>query len=374
MIIGIDGNEANVKNRVGVNEYAYQLLWHIKKLEPEWKQNHKFVIYLKSTPRNLPKQSKYWEYKVLPGSGMWIIKTLMPYLWTSKNKPELFFTPSHYVPLFTPMPRICSIMDLGYLEFSGQFKRYDFWQLKLWTAWSLFVSKYIIAISDTTKQDIARRYPFASKKIGVIPLGYNSSKNTKKISSKDVRRVTEKYSIQSKYLLFLGTLKPSKNIEGLIKAWSKIESNFSKTDLVIAGKKGWLYEAIFDLLKKLDIEDRVVFTDFVDERDKAPLIKGARAFVLPSFWEGFGLDVLTAQFLGIPVVVSDRGSLPEVSGESGLIVNPDDISDIAQKISQILKMPKARYNKIVNAGKQNVKMYSWEKTARETLKVFDKFK
>lgn len=374
MIIGIDGNEANVENRVGVNEYAFQLLWHLKKLKPEWKQDYRFVIYLKSAPKNLPKPSENWEYRVLPGSGMWILKTLMPHLWKSKNKPDLFFTPSHYVPPFAPMPRICSIMDLGYLEFSGQFRAYDFWQLKLWTAWSLFASKYIIAISNTTKKDIARRYRFTSNKIAVTPLGYDNSENIQKITPKDVRHVRKKYTIQSNYLLFLSTLKPSKNVEGLVRAWAKIEADFPSTDLVIGGKKGWLYEAVFDLVKKLKIKNRVVFTDFVAEEDKLPLISGARAFILPSFWEGFGLDVLTAQALGTPVVVSDRGSLPEVSGKVGLIVNPDDIDDMVDKIVQILKMPKSRYNKLVKKGKENAKKYSWEKTARETLKVFDKVK
>jgi glycosyltransferase involved in cell wall biosynthesis len=135
----------------------------------------------------------------------------------------------------------------------------------------------------------------------------------------------------------MSTLKPSKNVEGLVTAWELVHRKFPHYKLVIAGKKGWLYESIFDVVKAKGLESYIVFTDFVPEDEKPYLIKGAQAFVLPSFWEGFGLDVLSAMAMGVPVVVSDRGSLPEVVGDAGLIVNPDKPESIAQGMIKVLR-------------------------------------
>src|SRR3989304_1668269 len=204
MIIGIDGNEANIVSRVGVNQYAFNLLWRIHKLQGEWKNKHKFLVYLKEKPLpDLPKPTNYFKYKVIPGGGAWIIRKLTPSLYKDKPRPDVFFTPSHYVPPFAPMPRVCAIMDLGYLEFSGQFKKSDFWQLKLWSAYSIFVSKAVISISTSTKDDILRHYPFASKKVFVTHLAYDKEVFNTHIPPEDVRRVKESYAIVSDYILYL---------------------------------------------------------------------------------------------------------------------------------------------------------------------------
>jgi glycosyltransferase involved in cell wall biosynthesis len=370
MIIGIDGNEANVINRVGVNQYGFELLWGIYKLQDEWKNEHKIIVFLKKEPlKDLPEESEYFKYKVLSGTSMWIIKKLTPYLLFSRSKPDIFFTPSHYVPLFSPMPRICSIMDLGFLNFSTQFKKLVLWQLKLWSAFSVFVSKRVIAISNSTKDDIVRHYPFASRKTYVTHLAYDSSKYNVNVPEKDVRRIKEKYTIVDDYILFLSTLKPSKNVEGLIDAYKLVRTKYPKITLVIGGKKGWMYESIFRKVQNLGLEKNIIFTGFVDEKDKPALFKGAKLFVLPSFWEGFGLDVLNSLACGIPVVVSKAGSLPEVAGNPGIYVNPNDPNDIASGINKVLSMSDLEYNKIVEEGLKQAKKFSWKKTARETLKI-----
>jgi len=373
MRIGIDGNEANIENRVGVNVYAYELLWGLYRLQDSWKNKHELIVYLRERPRtDLPKETEWFKYKILPGNGKWIITKLMPHLFLTNSKPDIFFTPSHYVPPFAPMKLACSIMDLGYIEFSGQFKKYDYWQLRLWSAWSIFVSKVVLSISQSTKKDIVRHYPFSQGKVKVTTLAYDKSKFNPEILTKDVRRLKKRYSIVKKdYILFLSTLKPSKNIEGLITAWAKIEKTFPDVQLVIAGKKGWLYEHIFSVAKQLKIEDRVVFTGFVDEKDKADLIREAKVFVLPSFWEGFGLDVLNAFAVGTPVVVSDRGSLPEVAGEAGLVINPDDTDDIGEKMKRVLDMSKKEYSNLVEKGFKQAQKFDWDETARRTLSYLE---
>ena len=370
MNVGIDGNEANVKNRVGVNTYAYELLKNLRKLQDEWKDKHKLIVYLKDNPReDMPEESPFFKYKVIKGSGAWILTKLMPDLIFTKPKCDIFFSPSHYVPLIVSIPRICSIMDLGYLEYTEQFRKKDIWQLKIWSAISIYVSKAIFAISNSTKADIVRHYPSAKNKIYVTPLAYDPIKFNLKISDEDVRRVRDKYSIVSDYVLYLGTLKPSKNIEGLVAAFSRLKNVDEGLKLVLAGKKGWLYEPIFKKVKDLGLEDDVIFTDFVDEEDKPALIKGAKVFVLPSFWEGFGLDVLAAMACGVPVVVSKVGSLPEVAGDAGILVDPKSVESIAGGIKEVLLAPITKYNSMVGKGLAQAKKFSWEKTARETLKI-----
>jgi glycosyltransferase involved in cell wall biosynthesis len=370
MIIGIDGNEANVEQKVGVNTYAFELLWNLWKLQDEWKKDHKLIVFLKNDPRgDMPPKTEFFTYKVLEGKKLWIISKLMPYLYKEGRACNVFFSPSHYIPPFAPMPRFCSIMDLGYLEFSGQFQKKDFWQLKMWSAISIFISKGIFAISNSTKDDIVRHYPSVKGKVHVTYLAYDSSKFNLSISQKDVRRVGTRHSIVSDYVLYLGTLKPSKNIDGLIRAFGIIKNKFPGITLVIAGKKGWMYESIFEKVKSLKLEKDVIFTDFISEEEKPALIKGARVFVIPSFWEGFGLDALNAMACGVPVVASNAGSLPEVVGEAGVLIDPKNTDNLAKGIIKVLSMNKTDYNSIVEKGLSQAEKFSWEKTARETLRV-----
>jgi len=373
MIVGIDGNEANIVRRVGVNTYAYEVLKQLHRIGSKKDSGYSFVVYLREKPlEHMPREGFHWKYRVLHGGGMWVIRKLMPHLILNRDKCEIFWSPNHYLPPICPIPMICSVMDLGYLEFSEQFRKKDFWQLKYWTAISLIVSKYIISISKATCEDIVRHYPFVRNKVVIIRLGYDKKTYDGIVSTKDVRRVMRKYSIVSDYILYLGTLKPSKNIDGLVRAWAKVEKDNPKTVLVIAGKKGWLYESIYRQVERLNLVKRVVFTDFVDEEDKRCLIGGAKGFVAPSYWEGFGLDVVSAMASGVAVVVSDRGSLPEVVGRAGIYVDPEDDESISRGISKLLGMSKKEYNIRVQEGMAQASKFSWEETARGTLEVFER--
>ncbi|QQG47105.1 MAG: glycosyltransferase family 4 protein [Candidatus Woesebacteria bacterium] len=372
MIIGLDGNEANIENRVGVNVYAFELLTAISKLQENWKNKHTIIVYLKRNPLpDMPRETKNFKYKILPGRKIWILTRLTPYLLPNPDKLDLFFTPSHYLPLILKIPSVCSIMDLGYLNSSEQFKKYDFWQLKYWTASSLQKAKKIIAISESTKKDILRHYPNTAKKIEVTLLAYDKNKFNQKTINKDVRQVKNKYHINKNYILFLGTLKPSKNIEGLLLAFAKISKEFPDIELVISGKKGWLFESIFHKAKELNLENRVIFTGFVDEKDKPSLIGSAKIFCLPSFWEGFGLDVLNALASGVPCIISDRGSLPEVGGLVALYADPQNTDSIAYNLKKVLSMKKVEYNKLSRNSAKWAQKFDWEKTANKTLKILE---
>src|SRR5258706_9315488 len=283
MVIGIDGNEANEEMRVGVHQYAFSLLKTWAELRDEWKGKHRFIIDLKNKPaKDFPKAFEGWEYRVLPGGGKWILKNLMPELWKHPES-DVFFAPNHYLPPILRMPAVCAIMDLGYLESAGQFTKKDFWQLKYWSAISMKLAKSIVTISSSAKEDIAHHYKFAGRKTVSIPLGYDKDTFHAGISQESVERVKKKYHIDGEYILFLSTLKPSKNIEGLLDAYKQIADRGSQIALVIAGKKGWMFNPIFQKVQELKLEGYVIFTDFLPEEDKAPLIAGAKVFAAPSF-------------------------------------------------------------------------------------------
>lgn len=376
MIIGIDGNEANVEKRVGVNTYAYEIIKNLKKLQADRNSSFDLIVYLKKKPvSDMPEETANFKYKVLSGGGYWVITKLLPHLVFSNAAPDIFFTPSHYLPPMAGMPMVCSIMDLGYLDFSDQFPKKVFWQLKWWTATSILVSNRIISISNSTARDIVRHYPFAKDKIEVVPLAYDPDKFNPNINVKDVRRIKNKYSIVDDYILYIGTLKPSKNIDGLIEAFSLLKRNYNETakkvKLVVAGKKGWFYENIFDKAKSLGLRDEIIFTDYVDEIDKPPLIAGAKVLAIPSFWEGFGLDALNAMAAGTPVVASRTGSLPEVVENAGILVDPYSVESISSGLKQVLSMTKTEYNMLVRKGLEAAKRFSWQKTALATYKIFE---
>ena len=372
MVIGIDGNEANVKEGVGVNQYALEIIRKFYQLSKSSKQGDKFIIYLKDKPSaDFPKENVNFKYKVLPGKRMWVVTRLTPYLLQHKEI-DVFFSPNHYLPFFLPYPKVCTIHDLGYLKFTEQFKKNDFWQLKYWSAISIIISKYIISVSNSTRKDIVRHYRFASKKVKVVYNGYDNKRFNMNISPNLVRQVMEKYKIKGEYLLFLSTLKPNKNIEGLLDAYYQLPIKLKRYKLVIAGKKGWLYKNIFEKVDKLGLKNRIIFTDYIQEKDKPALIKGAKIFVLPSFWEGFGLDVLEAMACGVPVVISNVASLPEIAGEAGIYVNPLNIESIRKGLIKGLTMKSKEYNMIIKKGLKRARKFSWDNCAKETLSIIKK--
>jgi glycosyltransferase involved in cell wall biosynthesis len=369
MIIGIDGNEANLEKRVGTNQYAFELLWSFYRIVNRLGGDKRFLIYLKSMPNgDLPPENDKWNYKVIKGGGKWILTRLMPSLWTSE-KPDVFFSPNHYLPPLARVPKVCTIHDLGYLYYSEQFKKYDFWQLKYWTAISIFVSKCIITVSKSTEKDIVRHYPNVANKVQVIYHGYDKKRFKKNINVSVVRRVRKKYKIPKNYILYLGTFKPSKNVEGLVEAFKLLTVENKDLALVIAGKKGWLYGTIYEKVKSLELEDRVVFTGYVDEDDKPALMKGAVVFTSPSFWEGFGIPVLESMACGTPVVVSRIASLPEVAGDAGIYVDPSNFKSIYHGMKKVLDFSDKEYSLQSEKVLERSKKFSWKKSAEKTAKI-----
>lgn len=356
MIIGIDGNETNVEKKVGIGEYAYELLMQFSQFSIN---NLQFRIYLKDKPLDdLPKENENWRYRVIGPKKLWTQITLPIDLYLHRPKPDVFFTPSHYAPRFSSVPTAISIMDLSYIHYPELFKKNDLYQLVNWTKYSVKKASKIFTISLASKNDIIHVYKVSESKVVVT---YPGIKETKMNSTRNKYR---------EYILFVGTLQPRKNIVRLIEAFSKVKDKHQNLKLLIVGKKGWLFEEIFEAPKKFGVEDKVRFLDFVKDEDMLSLYKNALCFVLPSLYEGFGLPVLEAMKYGCPVILSNVSSLPEAGGDAALYFDPQNPDDIAEKLDKVLSDKKLR-SEMIKKGYEQVKKFSWEKTAKETLKVLE---
>lgn len=363
MLIGIDGNEANVEKRVGISEYSFELLKKFEESHPSdgW---IKFQIYLKNSPLiHMPRERDGWKYRVVHPSRLWTQIGLPLELYLNTQRPDVFFSPTHYAPRFSSIPLAISVMDLSYIYYPNMFRASDLYQLRHWTAYSIMQAKRIFTISEASKNDIINYYQINPDKVVVT---YPGVKLKVQNSMQNTNVLKQKYAIDKEYILFVGTLQPRKNLVRLIEAFSKIA--LDTLDLVIIGKKGWLYDEIIKAPKIYGADQRVKFLDFVPNEDLPYFYENALCFVLPSLYEGFGLPVLEAMQYGCPVVISNVSSLPEVGGDAVLYVDPLNTNDIVEKISVIVGDKKLR-EKLKKLGKQQVKKFSWEKTAKQTLGV-----
>jgi glycosyltransferase involved in cell wall biosynthesis len=374
MIIGIDGNEANVHKRVGISEVAYWILYYFAEFaESEKEKNRKFITYLKDKPLDLlPSETDNWHYKVFGPKKFWTQFGLPLRLRFAKPRPNVFLSLTHYAPRFSPIPTVISIMDLSYLYYPQTFKKRDLYQLKSWTAYSAKKAKKIITISNSSKNDIIKEYKIPEEKVAVV---YPGIKETISLEPHvyGMNELEAKYHLSSHFVLFVGTLQPRKNITKLIESFAKVvKDNKMHKDLqlVIVGKKGWLYEEILAAPEKFNVTEKVKFLDAIPDDELVILYQHALCYVLPSLYEGFGLPVLEAMKYGCPVITSNISSLPEAGGDAAVYVNPNDEQDIAEKIVKVLSDEKLRHE-MKEKGKKQVAKFSWEKTARETLKILE---
>jgi glycosyltransferase involved in cell wall biosynthesis len=373
MLIGINGYEAVVSRfghdpktglprRVGSSEYCFQLLLNLNRID----KKNKYLIYLPQSPTpDLPEESVNWHYKVVKPRKMWTLIGLSLEFLLKRSKPDVFFSPTHYLPVFTPKKSAISVLDVSYLRFPELFKPKDLSQLTKWTKYSVKKAKAIFTISKSSKDDIIKTYGIADNRVVVTYPGIRTLDRKNKTLSMD--EFKEKYGLKENYLLFVGTLQPRKNIVRLIEAFSMLKDEIQ---LIIIGKKGWLYEEILNAPKKFNAEDRIRFLDFVPDEDLSLFYKNALCFVLPSLYEGFGLPILEAMNCGCPVIAGNISSLPEAGGDAALYVDPLSVADIKKKLEIIIGDKDLR-EKLIKKGHEQVKKFSWEKTAGETLKELE---
>jgi glycosyltransferase involved in cell wall biosynthesis len=226
----------------------------------------------------------------------------------------------------------------------------------------------IISDSHHTKQDIIKHFKIPEDKIKVIHLA--ASENYRPLNEKEIINIKQKYNLNYPFILYVGTLEPRKNIPTLLKALYKLKKQGIKHKLVITGKKGWKYKSIFETIDKLNLQKDVIFTGYVPDEDLPALYNAADLFVYPSLYEGFGLPPLEAMQCGTPVITSNTSSLPEVVGDAGIMVNPYDVDELANKMYEVLTNDGLR-EELSKKGLERAKLFSWKKCAEEHLKVYE---
>jgi glycosyltransferase involved in cell wall biosynthesis len=230
---------------------------------------------------------------------------------------------------------------------------------------------HIIAVSQSTKRDVTRLLGVPEDKVTVI---YEAAHSTPQpILPEEARaHVKTKYGIEGDFILFVSTIEPRKNLPTLLAAYSKLRESYQTTaQLIVAGHKGWLTEEVDQAMDKYKLHHQVCFLGSVPTAELAYLYHAARVFALPSFYEGFGLPPLEAMASGTPVIVSNVSSLPEVVGDAGLLLDPNDVDAWAVALQRVLT-DNALHAELSAKGLKRAANFSWERAARETLDVYKK--
>lgn len=227
----------------------------------------------------------------------------------------------------------------------------------------------IIAVSRATADDLIHLVGAPSEKISVV---YEAPDPAMRPIDREraTASVAERFDIRGQFVLFVGTLEPRKNLPALVQAFAQLRKDFP-VSLVLAGRNGWLSDDVFRTVKEQALTDGVIFLEDFTAGDLGILYSAAEVLVLPSLYEGFGLPAVEAMACGTPVVVANTGALPEVVGDAGVLVRPDDPSDIAQGLGWVLGNPGFREN-LSQRGLARAAEFSWERAAAETLAVYDR--
>lgn len=380
--IAIDGNEANVVQRVGSNAYAYELLSAIEKITRE-KTDVNFTILLSSPAHeHLPIMRPGWRYKVVKPAPLWTQFALSVHLFVNKKKYDVFFTPGHYAPRVSSVPYVSSVMDLAFLYYPKQFRKKDLVQLKEWTRYSVKHSKKVVVISEHTKKDVIEEYGVKKENVVVAYPAIDLDHPIWPPRPKK-NRILKKLNVEKPYIVYVGTLQPRKNLIKLIAAFEELlekgknskkqKSRFldhpqlDELQLVIAGKVGWLADETLARIENSPVKDRIILTGYVTEEQKAVLIQDAECLVLVGLYEGFGIPPLEALMYGCIPVVSASTSLPEVVGDAGVLVNPQSAIDIATGIEKVLTLSAKEKAKMLRMGRQQAKKFTWEASAEKVL-------
>lgn len=412
MNIGVDVRSLLKKERSGVGEYTYELLGAIFDID---KENKYFLFYnsWKNVGEDfLSEWEKYsnvhfcefhWPNKLLNfcfkflgwpkidrlvslrGSASrrrrsnptdsQIDEIAAPRKVGARNdKLDVFFIPNlNFVALSPGVQKIVTVHDLSFIRYPKFFSR----KRRLWH-WFINPKKLIrgadkiIAVSENTKNDLIELYKIAPEKVSVVYSGVEKDprNENRELSFEEIGK---KYNLPENFILFLGTLEPRKNIEGLIRAFEILKKNaqlpINNYQLLITGSRGWGYESILKKIKNSPARESIKLIDYISPEEKFVFYKLAKLFVYPSFYEGFGFPPLEAAAAGTPVVVSTNSSLPEVMGEAALMVDPNNPAEMAKVMAECLTDENLR-DSLIEKGKKQAEKFNWRKCAEEVLTSF----
>jgi len=379
MKIAVDIRSLLDENYSGVSEYSFNLLKKLLEIDKE----NEYIFFLNSfsvLPKKLENFTKNINFihlrypnKIFNYGMQNILKTpKIDKLWKDV---DLFFMPHiNFISLSKQVKKIITIHDLSFLRNKNFFSlKKNLWHKMLAIKKLINEFDHIIAISENTKNDIINFFQIPESKISVIYSGVSSEFIEINRNNQNLKKIKLKYSLAENFILYLGTIEPRKNIEGLIKAYEKfldLKKENYKYDLILAGAWGWKCNKIKKIWYNSKYKNKIKFLGYIDREEKKYLYNLSNLFVYPSFYEGFGFPPLEALFSGSKIVASFSSSIPEISKNSFTLINPYDINSISTGIQKAIKTPKVSKKNL-----QDIKMeLNWGKAASAYLDLFQKIK
>jgi glycosyltransferase involved in cell wall biosynthesis len=367
MKIGIEAERANHPNPTGVEHYAAQIIKGLAQLDSE----NEYILYFRTKPQQwfyeLPKN---FRLKVIYFPKFWIqIRLSLEML---LHPVDVLLVMASAFPLLSRGKAVITVHDIAFEIFSGIYTGFNNYYQKFFARFAVWRASKIMAVSEATKKDLVKIYKVDPLKITVTYLGVGPE--FEPLSYEQVQPTLDKYHLSfKKYILFLGTLQPRKNLIKLIDAYLKLKQDYRiEEKLVIGGGRGWLWEPILEKINQ-NKNNGVVYLDYVQSEERKFLYNGASVVTLVSNYEGFGLPPLEAMACGIPVVVSNVSSLPEVVDGASELVDPNSVDSIAYGLLEVLQN-REHAAELSKKGIERAKQFNWLDTAKKTLAVLESLK
>jgi len=370
--IGIDGR-AIYENTDGIARYSLNLIRSLASIDHT---NQYFIFINKKLAGKIIQAPNFNEIPVNFRHLSLLSVFYLPFL-LKKYDLDVFHSPFFICPLWQTKNIVLTVHDLMALTFPNFFcgRNYFFEKAaylyhQVFVPLSIHKAKKIIAVSTSTKNEIINKLHITPEKISVIYEAVDD-RFKKNYSFSSIEAFRKQHRLPHNYLLYLGNLKPYKNISLILSAIEILKrKEANKQKLVIAGKKDRFFPFVYNQIKVKDLLDDVIFVDYISDEELPMLFKNASIFLFPSLNEGFGLPPLEAMSLGVPTIVSNTSSLPEVVGDSALLINQGHPQSLAQAISRVLAEVNLK-KELSNKGIERSKAFSWEKAAYETLATYN---
>ena len=344
----------------GVHQYIYHLLRYL----PTECQ----VTALLGPQSSLPDENGQAVYSRWPTANpaLRVAWEQLAQPWALRRvQPDLLHSPAFVTPLLSSLPAVVTVHDLSFVRFPHLFRPANRLYLRTMTRLAVYRARQVIAVSNHAADETARLLGVARDRVQTVYHGIDPRFHPYPQETVDEFRAAR--HLPPRFLLYLGTLEPRKNLVRLVEAFAALREPGIK--LILAGAKGWYYETLFARVEQLELQDKVLFPGYVPP-DELPLwYNGATAFVFPSLYEGFGMPVLEAQACGTPVITSDSSALPEAAGDGALLVDPEDVKAITAALHRILTDADLRAT-LRQRGLAHAARFTWQRTAAETVAVY----
>lgn len=351
----------------GISQYVLNLLPFLAELDVE---NEYIILHSRKEQRSfLPSSAVKWRRRNLWTPPHHRYERLSLSAELAPIGLDVLHSPDFIPPQSGARRRVITIHDLTFVFYpellTEESRRYYLDQIQ----WAAETADLISVDSFATRRDVIELLKVAPEKVTAVHLAANPL-YSREVAQDSVQTILQKYGVTPGFLLSVGTIEPRKNLPMLLRIYARLRGEQGiKDPLLLVGRKGWLYEDVFATIGELGLEPYVVHFESVDDDDLFHLYHAAGALVTPSLYEGFGLPALEAQLCGCPAVVSDRGSLPEIVGEQGLIVALEDEDAWVETLARIMQDREFR-EQATAQGRVQAANFSWERTAKQTLALY----